>query len=620
MKIRELSATGGGAAPGTGATANVGDGEGMASKYAFGGAGGTKAKRKKGLVVKRNLQESPYSDIDSMDIKKLSDDLLNGKFNSDKEKKKYAIQVLRQLNADKNKPASTDKEPDLEENKLYKISFNTKSASGVQSVPVIIYRKLNKADIKKLEGFTRTQTGGAKWQAFNIQAPEDYADEGTSDIYDINREGYRNTKWQKIYNWAILSKSDLSKIEQLKSSKKISDEEFSIAPMSMDRMIKFATVGTEGVYRTLNSIIGNTDNTIISKILQHKTKVALRDKEKETKKNRFQKEPGAKKVFITAGPGAGQNAPVEMTDDKIKTWRDKYGADSIRYANTDKVANTGGKKTYMYYSVDPKTKKSKGFMNRDDAMHHIKDNPGNVLVNSTKTGKNIKKKLKKKSMAAQKPADEPKIDKKPYEIAGFSSPNYLAKEVIKSHPELKKMADKDINAKVQDMALQVLSKSGMNQDDIYKLLGTNDYGKKFIVAVHSLLDSGMREGKTNLFIDMLREMFTEEKAVVQQLPAGDDPLSKAKKAVTLLVNRFFGMTFEECVDNPELLRKLNSDAENVVKWIGKEEDKVFDANEKMADALSNESSTIVAMQNVLSDLMSAFEDANKSSFNINYKR
>ena len=43
--LRELSATG------TGATAVPGEGEGMATKYAFAGPGGTKAKRKKGLIV-----------------------------------------------------------------------------------------------------------------------------------------------------------------------------------------------------------------------------------------------------------------------------------------------------------------------------------------------------------------------------------------------------------------------------------------------------------------------------------------------------------------------------------------------------------------------------------------
>lgn len=50
--VKEMSATG------TGASAEPGSGEGMATKYAFGGAGGTKAKRKKGIMVTKTLKES----------------------------------------------------------------------------------------------------------------------------------------------------------------------------------------------------------------------------------------------------------------------------------------------------------------------------------------------------------------------------------------------------------------------------------------------------------------------------------------------------------------------------------------------------------------------------------
>lgn len=48
--IKELSSTGGTA------SAQPGSGEGMATKYAFDGAGGTNQKRKKGLLVTKNLQ------------------------------------------------------------------------------------------------------------------------------------------------------------------------------------------------------------------------------------------------------------------------------------------------------------------------------------------------------------------------------------------------------------------------------------------------------------------------------------------------------------------------------------------------------------------------------------
>ena len=123
-----------------------------------------------------------------------------------------------------------------------------------------------------------------------------------------------------------------------------------------------------------------------------------------------------------------------------------------------------------------------------------------------------KKKLSKKGNAVDKekpsePVAATSNTPEPENQSGYNSPSNLAKEVIKAHPELKKMADKEINSKVQDMALQVLSKSGMAEDDIYKLLGTGDYGKKFIVSIHNLLDTGMREGKSLLFIDMLKEIF-----------------------------------------------------------------------------------------------------------------
>jgi hypothetical protein len=55
-EVSEMSSTGGGAAPGTGATAVTGGGEGMATKYAFSGAGGTEAKRKKGIIVKNKIK------------------------------------------------------------------------------------------------------------------------------------------------------------------------------------------------------------------------------------------------------------------------------------------------------------------------------------------------------------------------------------------------------------------------------------------------------------------------------------------------------------------------------------------------------------------------------------
>ena len=56
-KVKEISATGGGAPAADQGHANPGEGEGMATKFSFGGAGGTKAKRKKRLVVTKKIKE-----------------------------------------------------------------------------------------------------------------------------------------------------------------------------------------------------------------------------------------------------------------------------------------------------------------------------------------------------------------------------------------------------------------------------------------------------------------------------------------------------------------------------------------------------------------------------------
>lgn len=54
-KVKEMSTTGGGAPAADQGHVTPGDGEGVATKYAFGGAGGTKAKRKKGILVTKKI-------------------------------------------------------------------------------------------------------------------------------------------------------------------------------------------------------------------------------------------------------------------------------------------------------------------------------------------------------------------------------------------------------------------------------------------------------------------------------------------------------------------------------------------------------------------------------------
>jgi hypothetical protein len=67
--MKEMSSTGGGAPAADQGHANPGEGEGMATKFGFGGAGGTKAKRKKGLM-KKKVAESEEIDL-ALEYKRL---------------------------------------------------------------------------------------------------------------------------------------------------------------------------------------------------------------------------------------------------------------------------------------------------------------------------------------------------------------------------------------------------------------------------------------------------------------------------------------------------------------------------------------------------------------------
>lgn len=67
--VKEMSSTGGGVPAADQGHANPGEGEGMATKYGFGGAGGTKAKRKKG-IIKKKFAESKEIDL-ALEYKRL---------------------------------------------------------------------------------------------------------------------------------------------------------------------------------------------------------------------------------------------------------------------------------------------------------------------------------------------------------------------------------------------------------------------------------------------------------------------------------------------------------------------------------------------------------------------
>jgi hypothetical protein len=488
MKIRELSATGGGAAPGTGATANVGDGEGMAGKYAFGGAGGTKAKRKKGLVVKKSLDEKieqAITDFCSDDIKEAENPYLNPNTKIGRPRDSYGKSV-KDMPADSKrgsqfKDDNTSKSS-FEEGKVHKIEFlSTPTAKDITKQKIVIYRKITKNEYDKLK---------ANYKISAMITPSE----------EVNH--------------------------------------------------------FEDVYYV-----------IVPKVVYGKRELGSNSEEYK---------------YYTSFKLSNAKSLEGQLKDAIK----------FRYVPIQDIAEKGLTPRYLESSK----LKDLTFKKEREPRDFKKQEPDTLKAKADKT----------QVKTTYAPGVKNKNDKSiPTSAIDYKNPKVLAKIVLKKNPSLFKTPEANLNKKAEDLAMKTLSKSGMSKIDLTKLISDQDFGIKYIQSIHDIIKS------VNI---------NEETAVVQQLPAGSDPLSKAKKAVTLLVNRFFGMTFEECVDNPELLKKLNSDAENVVTWIGKEEDKVFDSNEKMADALSNESSTIVAMQNVLSDLMSAFEDAHTSSFNINYKR
>jgi hypothetical protein len=93
-----------------------------------------------------------------------------------------------------------------------------------------------------------------------------------------------------------------------------------------------------------------------------------------------------------------------------------------------------------------------------------------------------------------------------------------------------------------------------------------------------------------------------ENITIQQLPQGEDKLSKAKRLVEILKNRFLSVTVEDTLINPEQVEKLLNDLDKAEVAIGKLED-TYEGSEEDADLLSDLSGNCTAMWNYIHSII-----------------
>lgn len=527
-KVKEISATGGGAAPGTGATANPGEGEGMATMYGFGGAGGTKAKRKKGLMVKKTLEtkiKEAISNFCKEDIEEAENPYLNPNTKKGRPRDKYG-KSEKDLPFDA-KRDSRFKDDDtstssFEEGKVHKIEFlSTPIGANHQSKRKnVIYRKITKNEYDKLKS------------NYKISAT----------ITPSNEVKHYEDVYYVILPEKVYSKRELgstSEVYKYYTSLKLS--QVNSLPSDIKSAIKFRYIPV-------------TDLANNGLSIRYIDPEGLKDLMFKKEKERYIDMKGTKRYMILKGPGDGRTTVVKMTDPEVAKWQAKYGDDSL-----DPIDNkTKGEFTKVKTTYAPGTKK--------------KDKLDPTLVNT-------------------------KLDR--------IDPKVLASVVITKNPKLANLSGTSLDTKAEDLAIKTMSKLGISKVNIDKLIKEPDFGMEYIRSIH----------------DKVKNIqLAEAKPVLQPLPSGDDPLSKAQKAVKLLLNRFFGMTFDEATMNLAPLDKLETDSENIRKWISKEEDKYFESDEDLATELANLGGTVVALQNVLDDLNKGFEAAHYNKDIINYNK
>jgi hypothetical protein len=387
------------------------------------------------------------------------------------------------------------KEDDVSGKKIYKIFFSYRFTINVNEAEDRIYfdfeRKLTPEEVKKFAD-ANIRIGPKSDQSSPIK---------DEDLYMLEYNKKESEKQDLHIHLLLLSKSEFDKLKSDISG--LPKDLINIELASVDDIIKLAK--GEPIKNVKKPPVVSIES-VEGKIKLFKNKLA----NVQSKEERIQ---AAKEKAKKAAEDRAEQRRISLEKKKREKERkkgDKYNYEQIFLSSGDtkSLILTDDEADYL--------KKSKNY-GVTFKLTKLSDTPigkGTKTKVVTTAVKKKKKSSKKVDVVDKEEPTEPVAATdnvpEPENQSGYNSPNNLAKEVIKAHPELKKMADKEINAKVQDMAMQVLSKSGMVEDDIYKLLGTGDYGKKFIVSIHNLLDTGMREGKSLLFIDMLKEIFNDK--------------------------------------------------------------------------------------------------------------
>ena len=378
------------------------------------------------------------------------------------------------------------KEDDVSDKKIYKIFFRYYYIKD--KIYFDFERVLTPEEVKKF-AVANIKIGPKSDQTSPIK---------DEDLYIVEYNKKESEKQDLHIHLLLLSKSEFDKLKSDISG--LSNDLINIELASVDDIIKLAK--GESIKDVKKPPVVSIES-VEGKIKLFKNKLA----NVQSKEERIQ---AAKDKAKKAAEDRAEKRRISLEKKKRENEREK----GDKYNYEQKFLPSGDTKSLILTNAQADyLKKSKNYgvtfeLNKLSDIPIGKGTKRKVVTTVAKK----KKKLSKKGNAVDKekpsePVAATSNTPEPENQSGYNSPSNLAKEVIKAHPELKKMADKEINSKVQDMALQVLSKSGMAEDDIYKLLGTGDYGKKFIVSIHNLLDTGMREGKSLLFIDMLKEIF-----------------------------------------------------------------------------------------------------------------
>jgi hypothetical protein len=174
--------------------------------------------------------------------------------------------------------------------------------------------------------------------------------------------------------------------------------------------------------------------------------------------------------------------------------------------------------------------------------------------------------------------------------------------INKSKSELKGLQGEQLAKKIKSLLTIELRKDGLDKEEIEMKFDDPVFIQNVLTPVQKYANIPINEATAEL----------------QSLPSGNDPVSIAKKAFILLKNQLFGLTFDECLEDPTTISNLLDKMEKVKNSIKNEQKKIID--DDIYEELENVIVGISSMQNITDDLKKAFEQANKSDFNINYNK